>query len=392
MKKDPVVDKPKPYDYGMVGQQSTHPAGMSPPNSPPTTNASLGNDTGTYSPPPQHIRNPSQTPLLAGMGAGLAASAAAANSHSSRPSISRPSTAGSTNVIGPLVSNAPQGMGYPPTTTYPPALQNWTQQSYAPSQGQSVGQAGQAQGVNQLGQLQSAGHVQGQGLVHNQSVVSTASTPSMYSTNTIGPWSGASSSGTASGSASASGSGMPALIPLVAATGAAAGAGMGLGMAASRPQQQQQQHPLQPQHHHHQQQHQQHPLQPQPQQQYEDPFARSGSPVSIQEQRILQVTNADTSSILGSPGPVRSSVLAGPGPSSSAFGAAFASGSGSGAGGSAGPSASTATRPSVTDGKGRPLNMLGEKAPLVHLDGGLYQEPLPGQVRTPGPAPPAYME
>jgi len=77
------------------------------------------------------------------------------------------------------------------------------------------------------------GHVQGQGLVHNQSVVSTASTPSMYSTNTIGPWSGASSGGTASGSASASGSGMPAIIPLVAATGAAAGAGMGLGMSST---------------------------------------------------------------------------------------------------------------------------------------------------------------
>ncbi|KAF8808970.1 hypothetical protein BYT27DRAFT_6529697 [Phlegmacium glaucopus] len=43
------------------------------------------------------------------------------------------------------------------------------------------------------------------------------------------------------------------------------------------------------------------------------------------------------------------------------------------------------------DGKGRPLNMPPEKAPLVHLDGGLYEEPPSSGPRTAN-APPAYIE
>ena len=48
----------------------------------------------------------------------------------------------------------------------------------------------------------------------------------------------------------------------------------------------------------------------------------------------------------------------------------------------------------AVDGKGRPVNLGGEKAPLVHLDGGRYEEPLV-QIGGPSsssnePAPPAY--
>jgi hypothetical protein len=49
-----------------------------------------------------------------------------------------------------------------------------------------------------------------------------------------------------------------------------------------------------------------------------------------------------------------------------------------------GPS-SSASSPSPFDGKGRPLDMRGEKATMVHLDGGAYSE-------SPTPAPPAYRE
>ncbi|KAF9532843.1 hypothetical protein CPB83DRAFT_890511 [Crepidotus variabilis] len=91
------------------------------------------------------------------------------------------------------------------------------------------------------------------------------------------------------------------------------------------------------------------PPQPQQTQQYEDPFARASSPVIAQQQRTqLAVRNT-------SPEP--------------------AEGSSSGVG-----------RVRVTDGKGRPLNTRGEKAALVHLDGGAFQG------RTQTPAPPAYME
>ena len=43
------------------------------------------------------------------------------------------------------------------------------------------------------------------------------------------------------------------------------------------------------------------------------------------------------------------------------------------------------------DGKGRPSNMLPEKAPIVHLDGALYQQPPRGGPRA-ETAPPDYME
>ena len=102
--------------------------------------------------------------------------------------------------------------------------------------------------------------------------------------------------------------------------------------------------------------------------QYEDPFARSGSPVSVQEQRILQVTNADPATPLHpAAGSSRQSYQ--------------------GRAGGVRESVDGAARATAVDGKGRPLNVAGEKAPLVHLDGSLYQEPTPS---APTPAPPAY--
>lgn len=83
---------------------------------------------------------------------------------------------------------------------------------------------------------------------------------------------------------------------------------------------------------------------------------RTGSPTSFQEPRILQVTNADF------------------GPQS--------------------PGAGPATSPSPgpqRDGKGRIVTR-GEKAPIIHLDGGRYQGATAGSSSAAGPAPPAYSE
>jgi hypothetical protein len=97
-----------------------------------------------------------------------------------------------------------------------------------------------------------------------------------------------------------------------------------------------------------------------PSQRYEDPFARTGSPVAYQDHPVLRVRNAEPS-ICSLRGLRRRR------------------------------SAHLACRcldhqGRRYDGKGRPLNVGGEKAPLVHLDGGAYQE----QPRT--PAPPAYRD
>lgn len=87
---------------------------------------------------------------------------------------------------------------------------------------------------------------------------------------------------------------------------------------------------------------------PQQQQHYDDPFARPGIPTVAQAPRQqLVVRNL-------SPEPVEDS-------------------------------SSSSGRARVTDGKGRPVNARGEKAALVHLDGGAFAQP-------PAPAPPAYME
>jgi hypothetical protein len=103
------------------------------------------------------------------------------------------------------------------------------------------------------------------------------------------------------------------------------------------------------------------PPQIMPSQPYEDQFARTGSPVTAyQNQQVLRVRNAEPTDTIVE------------GSSSRTFG-------------TPGLSVSGQATPTV-DGKGRPLNLGGEKALLVHLDGGAYQE----QPRT--PAPPAYME
>lgn len=382
------VPEPKPYDYGMIGQQNANPIDMSPPGSPKPMQTTFGNQaaqagqngssaTGAQSmgqpgvgqsaaqangmvqgignssgagqgvgaqssahaignasgqglgpgqsaapQPPAHLRTSSLTPLLAG----VAAAAAAGGVNAAIAGSSRPSTSSSS--LEPQVGFAsPQNSGYPAQgasspSMYPPALQNW-----AATQQQGQGYAAGVSNVQGYG----SGPVMGQGagpLSHNGSAGSYTSSA----------W------GAPASSSGAQHVGIPPLVPVP--------------VGGARRQSAQ-------------------PVPPPPQQQqayaqYEDPFARSGSPVSVQEQRILQVTNADPATPLYPPaGPSRQSY----------FGGQLHDAGSS----SAGPSSAN-TAPAV-DGKGRRLNLQGEKVPLVHLDGGLYQEPEPN---APAPAPPAY--
>jgi len=93
-------------------------------------------------------------------------------------------------------------------------------------------------------------------------------------------------------------------------------------------------------------------------------FNRSGSPISIQEPRILQVTNAPISP-------------------TSPMHDAFAESS------SAAAAASAVLGP-PRDGKGRVIQSMSSKPPLVHLDGGRYQEGAGSS--SAANAPPAYAE
>ncbi|KIM48664.1 hypothetical protein M413DRAFT_21015 [Hebeloma cylindrosporum] len=332
--KDP---DPKPYGYDPVGQQAMD---ATSPQMNPQGLEGHGldqgfNDVGTQpsQAPPHHIRNPSLTPLLAAVGVAAVGAGAASLSTSSRPTSSRPSTSDS-HPIGPMVTQTGQGVGqgYPPSS-YPPALQNW-----GPNQGYGAAntQGGYTPQGLASGSGQASGSVPTSSLAPNTSVGSTGSVPS-----TTSSW------GAPSGAGSSSGPHMPPLIPIIAG-----------GVRNNR------------------------------QQQYEDPFNRTGSPVSIQEQRILQVTNADSSPYPGGSVYDPNAYYAEGSSSSSAY---YAEGSSSGAGpSSSSAAASNSSAFAAADGKGRPLNTRGEKAPIVHLDGGLYQQPVPG-VQT-GPAPPAYTE
>ncbi|TFK36349.1 hypothetical protein BDQ12DRAFT_248110 [Crucibulum laeve] len=113
---------------------------------------------------------------------------------------------------------------------------------------------------------------------------------------------------------------------------------------------------------------------------YSDPayHNRAGSPVSIQEQRVLQVTNPQP------PSPANESFQFGGGAASSSM------------------SYPPAPQPEPQrDGKGRPISIAGQKMPIVHTDGGRFQEqfsspssPLSSPPAQAGPstapAPPAY--
>ena len=105
---------------------------------------------------------------------------------------------------------------------------------------------------------------------------------------------------------------------------------------------------------------------PAQQRQHETRFNNTGSPVS-HDQWILQ--HADPSSYpidIYDPNVYYSSSSDGPS--------------------SVGGSSQAASR----NGKGRPLVVVGEKAPVVHLDGGIFEDRQPEPV--PVPAPPAYSE
>ncbi|KAF8912173.1 hypothetical protein CPB84DRAFT_760336 [Gymnopilus junonius] len=217
-KRNNGTSEPKPYTYGLVGQNpATNPIGT-PPSSPPpmqqavgleggqaigpqsqqpsTSNSvgpyqssgneigqqpsSTGNDVGRVpnQPPLQHLRNPSLTPLLAGVGAAAAAGGAGAalTASNTRPNSSRPSSSASSQLMGPLVTPA-QTQGYVPNSTYPPALQNWTNaQGYVPASTSPTltNTQGYAPGPSmEVGQST--------GLSPNASVNSTGTMPSTYS-------------------------------------------------------------------------------------------------------------------------------------------------------------------------------------------------------------------
>jgi hypothetical protein len=290
--------------------------------------------------PPHHVRNPSLTPLLgavgvAAVGAGAASLSTISRPSTSRPSTSRPSTSTSdSQYVGPMVTQAAQGQGpgYPPSS-FQSALQNW-----GPNQGYGATNQG---GYNAQGLASSSGQASGSvptsSLAPNTSVGSTGSLPS--------------------GAGSSTGPYTPPIIPIIAG-----------GVRNNR------------------------------QHQYEDPFNRgtdTSSSVSVysQEQRVLQVTNADPPSSYDRGSIYDPNVYYAEGSSSSSA----AAGSSSLAGRSGGTSSGSAF---VMDGKGRPLNMAGEKVPIVHLDGGLYERPLPdaqmgfgnATAQSPGQAPPAYTE
>jgi len=104
------------------------------------------------------------------------------------------------------------------------------------------------------------------------------------------------------------------------------------------------------------------PQQPYGQQQaYEDSFSGSQSVGSVgpHDNRVLQARNPDTF-VQDSSATFNTSGLA------------------------AGPSSSTSS-PTPIDGKGRLLDTRGEKVPMVHLDGGAFNE-------SSSSAPPAYRE
>ncbi|KAH9484397.1 hypothetical protein JR316_0003878 [Psilocybe cubensis] len=375
--KDP---EPKPYTYGLVGQNTTNPIGISPPSSPPPGQSSFndighqgGNDIGPQGPgsngighnpggsngigpqngnnmgyppsgndiglqpnntPVQHIRNPSLTPLLAGAGAAMAAS-----------SSSRPSSADSSMPLGPLVTHAPQPQTYPPmphnpssTSSYPPALQNWNNaQGYAAQQQQGV-YSGSAQGYgpgpSMAGPSSSSAASnplsQGGGSINSLGSGSTA--PSSWGGGNAGPP-------------------LPTMVPLIASTSptsAQRNTSYGSGSASNN--------------------------RISTLQQYEDPFARSGSPVSLQEPpRILQVTNAEPGSLDEGFYDPAVYYAAGTAPLGAAPGSPNAT------------QVSSSSASGAASGPGRRLSARAEKQGLVHLDGGQYQTPAPQ-------GPPAYTE
>ncbi|PPQ99214.1 hypothetical protein CVT24_009233 [Panaeolus cyanescens] len=393
--------KPQPtdklYNYQLVGENNTVPSNQL--QGPGGFGQDIGNAPAQQPSAPGHVRTPSMTPLLVSVAGAAAASGAiaAATTASSRRSEDSSQPLGGPTAGPHAHAHAAPGAGGGPPSSYPPAMQNWqagqNQGVYGPMHGQAQGFAN----VNAMGYppgppsnltsmyTGSSGGPSTPGtmstglLGHNTSV----SSGSVYSGNTSPPpsqW---------GGSAVNPPFGGPAILPVMT----------GMSQQSSQQQQhfgqpQQQQSPFghsqqQPQAFGQPQQQQQpqfnsYPQQQQQQQHY-DPYAQShtgSSSASPEPQRPLQVINADPYTSGGS---FAAYETAG---SSSGAGA---SGSGSGSGlGAAGASSSAAAAAAV-DGKGRPINTLGEKAPLVHLDGGMYQEPAPGQLPA-GAAPPAYGE
>lgn len=266
-----------------------------------------GNDTG-YQPDGTHTRNHSLAPLLGGV-AGAAAGAAAYAVATTPNSNNGHSRPGS--VSRPSTGGSGQALITPQTSPQPYGPQQGyvAQNTYPP----------QSQGYSRSSYYGSSDH--------NHSSTAYNPNPSLMSNPSVGSSSWAGGSSTAYVPPLPQGM-MAPLVPGVAPP------------ASNRP------HSF-------------------------DQDGRSGSPVSIQEQRVLQVINPD-SSYLGSSPPQGSNLGS---PSSPVGG-------------------SSGQQSSAVDGKGRPIDTRGQFVPLVHLDGGAYEEPLPSGSaaggRTSESQPPAY--
>ncbi|KAF5330542.1 hypothetical protein D9619_005230 [Psilocybe cf. subviscida] len=325
------------FNYNPIGQQKP-PSGITPPSSPPPSGQGTFNNAA-------HGRRPSITPLLGGLGgaAGLGVAAngvgSASSSYNNIGGASGPSTVSSQQrLVGqmPMSTGNVQSQGYYPPLpqqgiassstaqpmSYPPKPQQpdtWNPSTlYGPSTSNAVGYAGGLSSNPSVGSSLQPSSSSGLGYTTSVGSVATG----------VSSW-GATSVTTSSARRNSTQPGFAAL-----------------GQQLQQPQPRQS---------------------PMLYTQYEDPFARSGSPVSIQEQRILQVVNAEPSSPSASSNAVQAQS------SSQAYHVANLSATeqevvGAGAGAAA-----------QRDGNGGPMR--DEKSPAVHLNGALYQEP---------PAPPAY--
>lgn len=328
LRKNPLEsDFTTSYDYNPIGQKKP-PSGITPPSSPPPGAQNPFSNSNSVT----HGRRPSITPLLAGAGAagGLelannAVGSSSASHHTNGASASSrqgllaqtPMSAGNVQPQGYYSPQPQQSIAGPsnaPAMSYPPKPQQadtWNAALlYGPSTSSAV-QTGYA--ASALTPNPSVGSSTQQststGLGYNTSVGSTAT--------------GATSWGAASSSTS------------TAMRRQSAQAGFGA--LGQQPQTQTQQTPMLFT-------------------QYEDPFARSGSPVSIQEQRILQVVNAEPSSPSNSSYAMRPLSTAQPLHVTNLNGAEQEAAGGAVVGGAAVPAARRT-----------------EKG--VHLDGAMYQDP-----------------
>lgn len=319
-----------PYQYGLVGQQETQAIGFSPPASPGLQHANLVNEMGAYNNAVGHDPGALHTNSSAPFGTGSSGTEMgiqAQGSAGNDVAYHAPNQASVHHVRNPsavplLVGITSAAAGAAASGHTRPNTGSSRASMASDSLGPLVTHASSQQSMGYPPQQFNsyppalAAYAQQQGIVH----------PQIQQQQNLGHNASVASSSATSAAGSSTGSNF---VPV--------GAGTRRPTSIS------------------------HQSQPMHSQRYEDPFARTGSPVAYQDRQLFHVRN--------------------PEPSHS-----FIEGSSSMTYGTPGLSVSGALTSSDRDGKGRPLGMGGEKVPLVHLDGGAYEE------RSRTPAPPAYME